>query len=166
MRLAQALGDAAASIEHIGSTSIPGILAKPIIDILIESPSLVAIDSCNTQMRALGYEVMGEFGIESRRYFRRSDPSGHRSHHIHTFATGSPHLLRHLAFRDYLITHPERAKAYSKLKERITHANKIQTEEYSRLKSPFIKQVEAEALKWATRDAHSDPTHPQDQPRP
>jgi GrpB-like predicted nucleotidyltransferase (UPF0157 family) len=147
-RLSQLLGVLAIRIEHIGSTSIPGILAKPIIDILIETSSHTALDNHNTGLRSLGYETLGEFGIESRRYFRKSNSNGDRTHHVHAFESGSPHLLRHLAFRDFLIAHPTHARSYSRLKESLAASPGITMDAYIDGKSPFIERTESDAIAW------------------
>ena len=95
-----ALRESLLAIHHIGSTSIPGIHAKPIIDMLAVAGSLSRIDELAERMREIGYEVMGEFGIPGRRYFRRDNAAGVRTEQVHTFAAESPHVRRHLAFRD------------------------------------------------------------------
>jgi len=147
--LDDSLGEQAIAIEHIGSTSIPGILAKPIIDILIEVVSVDELDKLNPVMESVGYEVMGEFGIESRRYFRKTNAFGRRTHHVHAFSSSSPHLLRHLAFRDFLIAHPETAQRYSEIKAKLTKHGQTSMEAYISGKEPFIKQTEADAVAWA-----------------
>jgi GrpB-like predicted nucleotidyltransferase (UPF0157 family) len=147
--LQAALAEHARVIHHIGSTSIPNILAKPIIDILIEADSLDSIDNHTQDMQSLSYEPMGEFGIPTRRYFRKSNPQSIRTHHVHIFETGSPHLHRHLAFRDYLLAHPSVAQDYSQLKASITKSN-TSPEHYITAKDPFIKQTEQAALTWST----------------
>ncbi|MGV6815298.1 MAG: GrpB family protein [Phycisphaerales bacterium] len=149
--LRQSLGDQARAIHHIGSTSIPNILAKPIIDILIEVDSLDRLDQSSPAMESLGYEVMGEFGIETRRYFRKTNAQGVRTHHIHAFTTGSPHLLRHLAFRDYLIAHPAKAHEYSQLKADLIADPDITLDAYIAGKNAFIQRTESEALAWPQR---------------
>ncbi len=146
--LREALGNLSIAIHHIGSTSIPDILAKPIIDILIEVASLDGLDTKNAAMQSLGYEVMGEFGIETRRYFRKSNAQGIRTHHIHAFETGSPHLQRHLAFRDYLIAYPAKAQEYSRLKADLVAGGNTPPEVYINGKSPFIKETESQAISW------------------
>lgn len=95
----QALAGTRIALHHIGSTAIAGILAKPIIDLLGVVEVLPQMDRHTDQKQALGYEVMGAFGIEGRRYFRKFDRGGNRTHHLHVFGTGSPHVERHLAFR-------------------------------------------------------------------
>ena len=72
-RVTAALGDNVVTIHHIGSTSIPGIYAKPIIDLLVEVKNIALVDEQSLPMESLGYEVMGEFGIAGRRYFRKNN---------------------------------------------------------------------------------------------
>lgn len=137
------------AIHHIGSTSIPGIHAKPVIDILAVVADLRAVDERADAMRVLGYQVMGEFGIAGRRYFRRDDLSGRRTHQIHAFAEGSPHVRRHVAFRDYLRTHPEAARQYGELKRRLAEAHPHNMDAYIDGKDRFIKEIEARAIEWS-----------------
>ncbi len=144
----QALGANVLAIHHIGSTAIPNILAKPIIDILIEACSLTKIDQANSALIDLGYEVMGEFGIKNRRYFRKDNPQGIRTHHIHIFETGSSELVRHLAFRDYLRKYPKIAKEYSDLKASLTNNANIDLDTYINGKNPFIQATEIKAVEW------------------
>jgi GrpB-like predicted nucleotidyltransferase (UPF0157 family) len=146
-----ALPDVALTLHHIGSTAIPGILVKPIIDLMGVVPDLAQMDRHDAIMQALGYEVMGTFGIEGRRYYRKFDASGQRSHHLHVFATGAPDITRHLAFRDYLRAHDNVAAEYSALKEQLT-ASKADWERYVEGKDPFIKRVEQDALRWYLAD--------------
>jgi GrpB-like predicted nucleotidyltransferase (UPF0157 family) len=85
-RITQVLGDVVVRLHHIGSTAIPGIPAKPIIDILAEVVDLESLDANTPVMEALGYEAKGEFGIPRRRYFRKNNASGIRTHQVHAFA--------------------------------------------------------------------------------
>ena len=140
VRIRAALGRTLVVLHHIGSTAVPGIYAKPIIDILAEVISLEALDANLDGMRALGYESMGEFGIPGRRYFRKDDSNGIRTHHVHAFAQRSPEISRHLAFRDYLIAHPEVARAYSELKRKLVPTCNGDIEAYMEGKDPFIKE--------------------------
>jgi len=138
-------------LHHIGSTAIPGILAKQIIDLLGVVTELDAVDAHEHALIGLGYEAMGAFGIEGRRYFRKITPAGLRTHHLHVFEAGSPHVARHLAFRDYLIAHPLVAKTYSDLKATLTADPDTRAEDYMDGKDPFIKATEQDALAWAGR---------------
>ena len=70
-------------------------------------------------MEALGYEAMGEFGLVGRRYFRKENPANIRTHHVHIYQANSPEVKRHLAFRDYMIAHPQDAEQYSLLKQKL-----------------------------------------------
>jgi len=138
----------AASIHHIGSTAIPSILAKPIIDILCVVYSLEAVDAANKRMRSLGYVAKGEHGIEARRYFQKSDARGVRSHHLHVFQSGSDHIERHLAFRDFLLAHPARATMYSDLKVAILQNTVPSRQAYQDRKASFVAATQAEAIDW------------------
>jgi len=141
-RIAQVLGPDAVAIHHFGSTAIPGIYAKPVLDILIEATNLPDLDAHNPDMAILGYQAMGEYGIPRRRFYRKNDSTGTRTHHIHAFATGSPELKRHLAFRDYLRTHPDSAKQYSDLKKKLADRHPDSIERYMIGKDPFIKDID------------------------
>ena len=149
----QALGPDLLAIHHIGSTAIPGIYAKPVIDMLAVVADLAAIDRRSADMERLGYEVMGEFGIEGRRYFRRDDPAGRRTHQIHAFERASPHLNRHLAFRDFMRAHPQIAREYGELKRRLAAAHPYDMEAYMDGKDGFIKEMQARALEWLASSA-------------
>ena len=151
-RIKIALGPALIALYHIGSTAIPGIHAKPIIDIMAEAASLDALDARRGEMERLGYEAMGEFGIPGRRYFRKDSAAGMRTHQVHAFATGSPHLVRHLAFRDYLRAHPESAREYGALKLRLAESCNGDVEAYIEGKEAFVKDVEHRALEWIAND--------------
>ena len=130
------------AIHHIGSTAIPGIYAKPIIDLLVEVNQIDLIDRRNRDMERLGYQAMGEFGIADRRYFRKDDASGTRTHHVHIFEINSPQIKRHLAFRDYMIAHPAEAEQYSDLKRKLAKQFPEDIESYMDGKDEFIKNID------------------------
>jgi GrpB-like predicted nucleotidyltransferase (UPF0157 family) len=144
--ISRALGTAATVIHHIGSTSIPGIYAKPIIDVLVETSSVNEIDSRSSEMEAIGFEVLGEFGINGRRYFRKFNDAGLRTCHIHSFANGSIDAKRHIAFRDYMRAHPLEAKEYSELKQMLARKFPHDSEGYMDGKDDFINAVEELAM--------------------
>lgn len=147
-RVTDALGKNVVAIHHIGSTAIPRIHAKPIIDLLVEVKNLVKVDEQNTSMESLGYEVMGEFGISGRRFFRKDDKEGIRTHHVHTFTVGSERVKRHLAFRDYMIAHPEDAQSYSELKQRLAREYSTNIDGYTDGKDGFIREIHKKAAQW------------------
>ena len=100
-------------------------------------------------MKTLGYEVLGEYGIKNRRYFRKSKADGTRTHHVHIFRKSSPEAERHLAFRDYLRTHQSKAQEYSNLKAELTkNGDSLSWDDYLDGKDPFIKATEREAVEW------------------
>lgn len=135
-------------LHHIGSTAVPGILAKPIIDLVGAVLDLNSFDAVSDKIETLGYEAMGAFGIAGRRYFRKINLEGRRTHHLHIFAEGSPHIERHLAFRDYLTRHPEKAAEYSALKAKLTNGWTPSWDAYLDGKDPFIRNTEPEAVAW------------------
>ncbi len=146
-QIAAALGGII-TIEHIGSTAIPTIYAKPIIDILVSVADIAKVDDRNASMQALGYEVMGEYGIAGRRYFRKDNELGIRTHHVHVFALGSAHINRHLAFRDYMRVHPIEAQQYSNLKQQLAKQYPDDIEGYIDGKDEFIKAIDQKAIVW------------------
>ena len=148
-QLRAALGDTAAAVHHIGSTAIPTIYAKPIIDLLLVVQDLTALDDKQPLMEALGYEALGEFGIPGRRYFRRDNEFGDRTHQVHAFENGSPQIQRHLAFRDYLLAHPDVAQNYSDLKRKLAAKYPSDIEAYMDGKDDFIQEIDRRAAKTA-----------------
>jgi GrpB-like predicted nucleotidyltransferase (UPF0157 family) len=143
-----ALGPNLLALHHIGSTSIPGIHAKPVIDMLGVVSDIAATDTYNAQMKSFGYEPMGEFGIPGRRYFRRDNPAGERTHQLHAFQLGSPHILRDLAFRDFMRAHPAHAREYAELKIKLAEMHPTDIEAYMDGKDAFIKDMKTRALAW------------------
>ncbi|MBE5107599.1 GrpB family protein [Bacillus thuringiensis] len=132
---------------HIGSTSVPNLKAKPIIDILLVVNNINKLDSFSNQFQEIGYEVMGEFGLPGRRYFRKGKDN--RTHQIHAFQYNNiEEIERHLAFRDYLREHPEICERYGKLKSHLAKQYPNDISGYSDGKDKFIKYVEKEAIKW------------------
>ena len=138
------LGNVAVQIHHIGSTAVPGLAAKPIIDILLEVNSLESLDAMNDRMINIGYSPRGELGIPRRRYFSKGGDE--RTHQIHAFILGDPHVFRHLAFRDYLRGHPDTAKEYGLLKLTIAKICDNDIEKYCDGKDEYVKRLEAIAI--------------------
>ncbi|OMD63331.1 hypothetical protein BSK62_21615 [Paenibacillus odorifer] len=139
--------DALVDIHHIGSTSVPGLKAKPIIDIMPVVRNIEAVDGFNQQMTALGYECMGEFGISGRRYFRKGGNS--RTHHVHVFQMDNKiDIGRHLAVRDYLRSHPEAVKQYGDLKDTLAKQFPEDIGAYIDGKEEFVVNLEKTAYEW------------------
>jgi GrpB-like predicted nucleotidyltransferase (UPF0157 family) len=143
--VAAALGDVLVAIHHIGSTAIPGILAKPVIDILAVVTDLALVDLQAGTLRALNYEAMGEFGIPGRRYFRKNRADGVRTHQLHAFSVDSSEPQRHLAFRDYLRAHPRAAQAYVELKLELRRRFPTDIQSYAEGKTEFVRDIELRA---------------------
>lgn len=145
--IANVFGDELLAIQHIGSTAVPGLCAKPIIDLMPLVENIERIDGYNAAMAELGYEALGEFGLPGRRYFRKGG-SINRSHQAHVYAYGNPEIERHLAFRDYLRRHPEVAKEYCRLKRVLARQFPNDIYGYMDGKDAFIQTVEKQALAW------------------
>lgn len=146
MLLNNVLKGVALNIEHIGSTAVPGLASKPIVDILTEVGSFSELDKMNAQMAAIGYKSKGENGIPGRRYFQKGDVL--RTHHLHVYQSGDPNLDRHLAFRDYLRNHGEVVKMYEILKRNLAKRFENEKEKYQDGKSEFVSKYQKLALDW------------------
>jgi GrpB-like predicted nucleotidyltransferase (UPF0157 family) len=132
---AQAVG-----IEHIGSTSVPDLCAKPIVDVLVGLRELALTDEQIRAMERLGYEYLGEHGLPGRLFFRKEP----RTHHVHVVEYGGEHWERQLTFRDTLRSDAEERRRYDEFKRRLA-AEGHPRETYTELKTPFIREVEARA---------------------
>lgn len=147
--LIKSIGAIAKDIHHIGSTSVEGLSAKPIIDIILETKTLDSLDKSKERFESLGYEVMGEFGISGRRYYRKGGEN--RTHQIHAFEIGDSNITRHIAFRDYLKAHPAVRLDYQNLKKEVAEKCENNIQLYCEGKDAFVKEHEAKALKWLKR---------------
>ncbi|WP_035566625.1 GrpB family protein [Hymenobacter sp. IS2118] len=143
-----ALGDNMEAIHHVGSTAVPGMLAKPVIDVLCVVTSLAAVDAAVPRIQALGYTAKGEYGLAGRHYFQKKDAHGVRSHHVHVYGTGADPIERHLAFRDFLRAHPAAAARYSAVKKMALTSLPLTRQAYQDWKAPFILATLAEAMRW------------------
>ena len=148
-KLTNIFSDILIDIHHIGSTAIPDIKAKPIIDIMIVVEDINKVDEYNEEMIELGYTPKGEFGIKNRRFFPKG--GNERSHHVHVFPKGDPEVKKHLNFRNYLRAHPEEARRYSQLKEVLAAKYYYNIDKYIEGKNDFIQEVDRKAAKWAAQ---------------
>lgn len=146
-RISLALEGTLKAIHHIGSTSIPGIVAKPIVDILPVVKDIQTVDRLTPAMEALGYEAKGEFGMPGRRFFMKKK-NGKRLFNVHVFEEGHPDIRRHLLFRDYLRAHPEDARAYSELKKSLVKKSSDDLEQYGWGKDDLIQSIQEKAFLW------------------
>ncbi len=113
----QALGDNCLTIHHIGSTAVPGLAAKPIIDMIPVVKDIAEVDNYNAVMEVLGYKAMGEYGIPLRRYFQKG--LLHRTHNIHVFEQNNPEIELNILFRDHLRKNPNARDEYALLKYKL-----------------------------------------------
>lgn len=134
-------------LHHIGSTSISGIHAKPIIDMLPVVDDINAIDALDEAFESLGYEIKREFGISGRRFFIKRI-NGKRTFNVHIFQKGHPDIERHLLFRDYMRAHPDDAESYSNLKKKLIEKFPNDIEKYCWGKDDFVKAMEEKAKNW------------------
>ena len=137
-QLQASIGEYVLDIQHIGSTSIPGMTAKPILDIGIAITNFVEGVRCIEPMEKLGYTYKGENGIPRRHYFVKGAP---RTHHVHMVEIESEEWRSNLLFRDYLIKHPETAREYARLKQELAKQFATEREAYQAGKDGFIKAV-------------------------
>ena len=148
-------------IYHIGSTSVPGIKAKPIIDFVMEVENLDDVIQAVQEFESLGYQSKGEFGIPGRQFFTR-DMGGERSHHLHVFQQGHPDIERHTVFRDYLRANPDAARDYEQLKETLARRFPKQSGDYTAAKSDFILSMDEVARYWLERKRATSPLEKKD----
>ncbi|MEL7532335.1 MAG: GrpB family protein [Bacteroidota bacterium] len=138
-KIAFALAGSILNIEHIGSTAIPSIVAKPVIDMAISLVHLEDGLACVAALEDLGYLYKGENGIQGRHYFRTHAEIV--KFHIHMFAEGNAKLRDHLLFRDYLIAHAVEAKAYNDLKIKLSQQFASDRAAYTANKNDFISEI-------------------------
>ena len=135
-RIEDACAGLAIRLEHIGSTSVPGLSAKPVIDILAGRPPRSPTEPYIAAIRQLGYEHKGAFGVPGREYFRRGSP---RSHHVHLVSWSSAVWEEHLLFRELLRSNPAMARDYEAVKRDLAIAYANDRRAYTDGKGPFIK---------------------------
>jgi len=138
-RIAPVLNELVAAIEHIGSTAVPGLAAKPIIDIDILLRSAADFPLVRARLASMGYEHQGDLGVAGREAFRT--PPSQTAHHLYVCSPGSREYGRHIAFRDYLRTHPEDASAYATLKRKLAAKSANDREAYTQAKTKFVEDI-------------------------
>ena len=141
--IAEALGDDLVEIQHIGSTSIPGLRAKPIIDVLAAVESFAPIEDYERLLEPLGYHHHSHAEEDERIFFWKGTP---RTHHLHIVEYATWEHQRHIIFRDYLRRHPEMAQWYEQVKRELWIAFKGNRPAYTKGKTAFIKTIMARAV--------------------
>lgn len=140
-QIRQALGRNCIDIHHIGSTSVPGLSAKPIIDMLPVVKNILEVDPAAKAMENLGYAAKGEYGIAFRRFFQKGIPV--RTHNVHIYEEGDPEIGRYIKFRDWMRFHADDAQAYAKLKLDLADKYPDDILSYCMGKDAFVAQIDA-----------------------
>ena len=138
-RIAPALGPVAAAIEHVGSTAIPGLAAKPIIDVDVLLHSAAGLSDAITRLATLGYQHQGDLGVPGREAFR--EPPNDPLHHLYVCVPERLEYIRHITFRNRLRTHPEDAHAYERLKRTLAGEYRNDREAYNQAKTEFVEAI-------------------------
>jgi GrpB-like predicted nucleotidyltransferase (UPF0157 family) len=150
VRIGDALGALALAIEHVGSTAVPGLPSKPIIDLLVGVPSLgEASERCIQPIEALGYNYIAEYAawLPGELFFRKGPP-GPWTHHLHVMEPSHPRWETLLVFRDYLRSHPEAARAYADIKLALAASSREDIAAYRNGKTRFVEETTAKARAW------------------
>lgn len=138
------LGDSIADIQHIGSTSVPNLAAKPIIDIIVGLEKIPLSSTQIISLEAIGYTYCGESGIPGRHFFQGKP----RTRHIHAVQVNSDLWQRNILFRDYLRSHPQAAQEYEALKRKLAVQFRNDRDRYGNGKTPLIEQLLMQARAW------------------
>jgi GrpB-like predicted nucleotidyltransferase (UPF0157 family) len=157
-RIKRALGSFTLAVEHVGSTAVPGLPSKPIIDLLVGVTSLEqAKERCIAPMEALGYVYLPEYAswIPGELFFRKGPP-GPWTHHVHVMEPSHSRWEARLVFRDYLRAHPEAASAYANIKRALAASSKGDIEAYRTGKDIFVEETTAKARRWRADAGASD----------
>lgn len=141
--LEAALGNLALRIEHVGSTSVEGLSAKPVIDIDVVIKDTSILEPVISALAKIGYRHEGDLGIPGREAFKYEGKEHLMKHHLYVCTKDSDELKRHLAFRDYLRSHPEAVKEYSRVKTEGAELYPYDIDKYIEHKSPFIEEIYA-----------------------
>lgn len=144
--LQEVLANTGVVIEHVGSTSVVGLAAKPIIDLMLGLPDFSLADSLIPKITAQGYVYVSKYEdvMPDRRYFTKKQGQS-TTHHIHMVAIGSEFWQRHLLFRDFLRQNPGAARAYAALKKELAQREWQDGNDYAEAKTEFIRSIEAQA---------------------
>jgi GrpB-like predicted nucleotidyltransferase (UPF0157 family) len=153
--VAAALQEIAVAIEHVGSTAVPGLAAKPIIDLDVALRAAADLPEAIERLARLGYAYEGDKGIPDRAAF--AWPPQAPRHHLCVCALDSVEYWRHLLFRDYLRAHPDTPMAYAALKRQLAEQYRGQRDAYTEAKGPFVRAAMARAEEWARMTAWAVP---------
>lgn len=131
-------GTLALRLEHVGGTSIPGMCAKPVLDMAAGRPRDASIQEYVAALERVGYQHRGERGVLGRQFFCRGEP---RAYHLHLVEEGGPLWLDYVAFRDYLRTHVAAARRFAELKRALAARFPADREGYMNAKAPYVQEI-------------------------
>lgn len=158
-RLKAILGDELVDVHHIGSTSVPGLAAKPVIDLLPLVRCIAELDERSSALQQSGYLAWGEYGLPGRRYFTK-DRGGYRTHNLHFYQAGHGDVERHLAFCAYLREHQQARQEYEALKREVYARHPADIAAYNDGKDAWIKRLEPVAVAWYRRQHRRPASEP------
>jgi len=138
--LVSALGSLALAVEHVGSTAVPGLCAKPVIDIAVGVEGLDAGHGAIAALTALGYEFKGEAGVPGRYFFAKGGRED-RTHYVHVEPLGGELWRNHILFREYLRCHPDETTRYARLKRELANQFGDDRASYAAGKNDYIERV-------------------------
>ncbi len=144
-RIRTVLGEQVVRLEHVGSTAVPGLAAKPVVDIQASVRSMVPRGAYADPLVGSGYRLGIDPWTDEHDFFSK-DEDGERAFHVHICGAGSEWERRHLAFRDWLRSHPEDATAYERLKRDLAERHPRDIYTYADAKTAFIREIEARAV--------------------
>ncbi len=142
-----ALGSVAVRVDHVGSTAVPGLSAKPIIDINVSVPDVTAVDSYRRPLEGIGYLFVPDPESPDLHFFGKPTTRP-RTYHIHVCQEGSLHERRQLAVRDFLRAHPREVAAYGAVKQAIAERHPGDRLGYIAEKDPYVEALVRRALAW------------------
>lgn len=137
-KLKEIFGALAINIHHKGSTSVPNLMAKPIIDITVEVDDIAKVDQLNETLSLIGYKAHGEHGMPLRRFFTKGNP---RSHHLHVWDKGHAEIAKDLLFRDTLIQNTPAREAYENLKQKLSKEHRFEPDKYTMAKYRLVQEI-------------------------
>lgn len=146
-KIANILGDNLVQIYHYGSTSVPGLKAKPIIDIMPVVHNLELVNTCKEALNDIGYKIFGESGVPGRIYMEKGGDN--RTHHISTYQyNDAKNIINSLAFRDYLRCHPDVCIEYGEIKSNAALKYPTDYRNYIESKRVIVEQILHDAWLW------------------
>jgi GrpB-like predicted nucleotidyltransferase (UPF0157 family) len=150
-RIEQALGGVAVRLEHVGSTAVPGLASKPILDLQLSVDAIEPLERYSEALERLAYLFVTAPESPDYHLFAKP-PERPRTHHLHVCAAGSEHEFRHVAVRDFLRAHQDEAARYAELKRDVAERHPQDRLAYIAGKEAYVTALEHRALAWATSE--------------